>query len=163
MKKHAVGSSLTSRPSAAIACQRPMDSYLGLAGTTGEGNYAAAREGDKVLTAKTSAENVISLMDVLKRISLMDVLKRSLAAESPAVSRLRRLRRAEWQRHRKVLLPKDPTHGRWIRRCQNRGVTLPPGSAWGNPEACPSGIRHVGGAKLNQALASWPKLGRAAP
>jgi hydrogenase maturation factor len=79
-----VGSSLTSRPSAAIACQRPMDSYLGLAGTTGEGNYAAAREGDKVLTAKTSAENVISLMDVLKRISLMDVLKRSLAAESPA-------------------------------------------------------------------------------
>ena len=35
-----------------------------------------------------------------------------------------------------------------IRRCQNRGETLPPGSA----EACPSGIRHVGGAKLNQAL-----------
>jgi len=40
-----------------------------------------------------------------------------------------------------------------IRRCQNRGVTLPPGSARGNPEDCPSGIRHVGGAKLNQALA----------
>jgi len=39
-----------------------------------------------------------------------------------------------------------------FRRCQNRGVTLPPGSARGNPEACPSGIRHVGGAKLNQAL-----------
>jgi hypothetical protein len=39
-----------------------------------------------------------------------------------------------------------------IRRCQNRGVTLPPGSARENPEACPSGIRHVGGAKLNQAL-----------
>jgi hypothetical protein len=39
-----------------------------------------------------------------------------------------------------------------IRRCQNRGVTLPPGSARGNPEDCPSGIRHVGGAKLNQAL-----------
>jgi hypothetical protein len=39
-----------------------------------------------------------------------------------------------------------------IRRCQNRGVTLPPGSARGNAEACPSGIRHVGGAKLNQAL-----------
>ena len=39
-----------------------------------------------------------------------------------------------------------------IRRCQNRGVTLPPGTAWENPEACPSGIRHVGGAKLNQAL-----------
>src|ERR1700687_3534790 len=39
-----------------------------------------------------------------------------------------------------------------IRRCQNRGMTLPPGSARGNPEACPSGIRHVDGAKLNQAL-----------
>src|SRR6266567_2950013 len=39
-----------------------------------------------------------------------------------------------------------------IRRCQNRGVTLPPGSVRGEPEACPSGIRHVGGAKLNQAL-----------
>src|SRR5258707_1077934 len=24
-----------------------------------------------------------------------------------------------------------------IRRCQNRGLTLPPGSAWGNPEVCP--------------------------
>ena len=32
-----------------------------------------------------------------------------------------------------------------IRRCQNRGVTLPPGSVRENPEACPSGIRHVGG------------------
>ena len=39
-----------------------------------------------------------------------------------------------------------------IRRCRNRGLTLPPGSARENPEACPSGIRHVGGAKLNQAL-----------
>src|ERR1700756_43755 len=39
-----------------------------------------------------------------------------------------------------------------IRRCQNRGVTLPPGSVRENPEACPSGIRHKGGAKLNQAL-----------
>src|SRR5437588_3749628 len=39
-----------------------------------------------------------------------------------------------------------------IRRCQNRGMTLPPGSVRENPEACPSGIRHVGGAKLNQAL-----------
>ena len=39
-----------------------------------------------------------------------------------------------------------------IRRCQNRGVTRPPGSARGTPEACPSGIRHVGGAKLNLAL-----------
>src|SRR6516162_3314467 len=32
------------------------------------------------------------------------------------------------------------------------GVTLPPGSVRENPEACPSGIRHGGGAKLNQAL-----------
>ena len=39
-----------------------------------------------------------------------------------------------------------------IRRCRNRGVPLPPGLARENPEACPSGIRHVGGAKLNQAL-----------
>src|ERR1700732_134897 len=39
-----------------------------------------------------------------------------------------------------------------FRRCRNRGVTLPPGSARKNPEACPSGIRHVDGAKLNQAL-----------
>jgi hypothetical protein len=34
-----------------------------------------------------------------------------------------------------------------IRRCQNRRVTLPPGSPRENPEACPSGIRHVGGAR----------------
>src|SRR5262249_17591683 len=39
-----------------------------------------------------------------------------------------------------------------IRRCQNRGGTLPPGSARENPEACPSGIRDAGGEKLNQAL-----------
>src|ERR1700745_4162229 len=39
-----------------------------------------------------------------------------------------------------------------IRRCQNRGLTLPPGSARENPEVCPSGIRHVDGAKLNQVL-----------
>ena len=39
-----------------------------------------------------------------------------------------------------------------IRRCQNRGLTLPPGSIRGNPESRPSGIRHVDGAKLNQAL-----------
>src|SRR5258707_13189317 len=39
-----------------------------------------------------------------------------------------------------------------IRRCRHRGVTLPPGSARETPEACQSGIRHVGGAKLNQAL-----------
>ena len=32
------------------------------------------------------------------------------------------------------------------------GVPLPPGSVRENPEACPSGVRHVGGAKLNQAL-----------
>src|SRR5437660_2650325 len=39
-----------------------------------------------------------------------------------------------------------------IRRYQNRGVTLPPGSAWKVSRDGPSGIRHVGGAKLNQAL-----------
>src|ERR1700730_7650325 len=49
-----------------------------------------------------------------------------------------------------------------IRRCQNRGVTLPPGSARGNPEACPSGIRHVGGAKLNQARKKLTCSGHAA-
>src|SRR6516162_5938870 len=51
-----------------------------------------------------------------------------------------------------------------FRRCQNRGVTLPPGSVRENPEACPSGIRHVGGAKLNQALVwnvrTWPAMRR---
>src|SRR5438093_11237551 len=35
---------------------------------------------------------------------------------------------------------------RRIRRYQNRGLTLPPGSPRGNPEVCPSGIRHVDGA-----------------
>jgi hypothetical protein len=39
-----------------------------------------------------------------------------------------------------------------IRRCQNRGLAIPLGSVRGEPEACPSGIRHVGGATLNQAL-----------
>jgi hypothetical protein len=39
-----------------------------------------------------------------------------------------------------------------VRRCQNRGLTLPLGSARDNPETRPSGIRHVDGAKLNQAL-----------
>src|SRR5438876_8748793 len=39
-----------------------------------------------------------------------------------------------------------------IRRCQNRGGTLPPGSARGDPGACPGGIRAVGGGKLNQAV-----------
>jgi hypothetical protein len=39
-----------------------------------------------------------------------------------------------------------------IRRCQNRRLTLPLGSVRGNPEACPSGIRHVGGANLDQAF-----------
>src|SRR5262249_21766605 len=33
-----------------------------------------------------------------------------------------------------------------------RGLTLPPGSARGKPRYCPSGIRHIGGAKLNLAL-----------
>src|SRR5260221_14263874 len=49
-----------------------------------------------------------------------------------------------------------------IRRCQNRGLTLPPGSARENPEVCPCGIRHVDGAKLNQALVwnvrTWPAM-----
>src|SRR5258708_8463617 len=49
-----------------------------------------------------------------------------------------------------------------IRRCQNRGLTLPPGSARENPEVCPSGIRHVDGAKLSQALVwnvrTWPAM-----
>jgi hypothetical protein len=39
-----------------------------------------------------------------------------------------------------------------IRRCRNWGMTLPPGSVRGEPEARPSGIRHVGGATLNLAL-----------
>src|SRR5438132_12111985 len=39
-----------------------------------------------------------------------------------------------------------------IRRSRNRGGPLPPGPAREKPEACPSGIRHVDGAKLNQAL-----------
>src|SRR6476620_6144610 len=42
------------------------------------------------------------------------------------------------------------------------GLTLPPGSARENPEVCPSGIRHVGGAKLNLALVwnvrTWPAM-----
>ena len=39
-----------------------------------------------------------------------------------------------------------------IRRCRNRGVPLPPGSARENPEACPSGIRHVGGGSSTRLL-----------
>jgi len=39
-----------------------------------------------------------------------------------------------------------------IRRCQNRGLGLLLGSVRGFPEGCPSGIRHAGGAKLDQAL-----------
>ncbi len=39
-----------------------------------------------------------------------------------------------------------------IRCCQNRGLTLPLGQVRKNPEACPGGSRHVGGAKLNLAL-----------
>src|SRR5580693_6472681 len=39
-----------------------------------------------------------------------------------------------------------------IRRCQNRGRASLPGLVRGNPEVCPNGIRHGGGAKLNQAL-----------
>src|SRR5712691_13404081 len=51
-----------------------------------------------------------------------------------------------------------------IRRCQNRGVAIPLGSAWGMHRDCPSGIRHGGGAKLNQALVwnvrTWPAMPR---
>src|SRR6266478_197572 len=51
-----------------------------------------------------------------------------------------------------------------IRRCQNRGVAIPLGSAWGMHWDCPSGIRHGGGAKLNQALVwnvrTWPAMPR---
>jgi hypothetical protein len=39
-----------------------------------------------------------------------------------------------------------------IRRCQNRGLAILPGSVRGLPEGRPNGIRHVGGAKLDQAL-----------
>src|SRR5258706_1776927 len=39
-----------------------------------------------------------------------------------------------------------------IRRCQNRGLTLPPGSARENPEVCPSGIPRVATAKLKYGL-----------
>src|SRR5215468_4453475 len=51
-----------------------------------------------------------------------------------------------------------------IRRCQNRGVAIPPGSVREKPKACPSGIRHGGGAKLNLALVrdvrTWPAMPR---
>src|SRR5260370_4265202 len=61
--------------------------------------------------------------------------------------------------------------GKRMRRCQNRGLPLPSGSARENPEVCPSGIRHVDGAKLDQALVwnvrTWPAMlrekGQAAP
>ena len=39
-----------------------------------------------------------------------------------------------------------------IRRCQNRDLAIVPGSVRELPEGCLSGIRHVGGAKLDQAL-----------
>src|SRR3984893_8295238 len=51
-----------------------------------------------------------------------------------------------------------------IRRCQNRGVAIPPGSAWGMHRDSPRGIRHGGGAKLNRALVrnvrTWPAMPR---
>jgi len=62
-----------------------------------------------------------------------------------------RISRRVWLREASASEPSMNCRKRF-RRCQNRGVTLPPGSARENPEACPSGIRHVGGAKLNQAL-----------
>jgi hypothetical protein len=69
----------------------------------------------------------------------------SVAANVGTISRRARLREASASK------PPMKCRNR-IRRCQNRGLTLPPGSARGEPEACPSGIRHIGGAKLNQAL-----------
>ena len=60
----------------------------------------------------------------------------SVAVSVGRISRRVRLREAS--------ASEPPMCRKRIRRCQNRGVTLPPGSARGNPEACPSGIRHVG-------------------
>ena len=62
-----------------------------------------------------------------------------------------RISRRVWLREASASEPSMSCRKRF-RRCQNRGVTLPPGSVRESPEACPSGIRHVGGAKLNQAL-----------
>src|SRR5213076_1895980 len=56
-----------------------------------------------------------------------------------------------WSREASASEPLQKCRKR-IRRCQNRGVTLPPGSARGMPWYGPSGIRHVGGAKLDQAF-----------
>ena len=38
------------------------------------------------------------------------------------------------------------------RRCRNRGCVFSRDKLGGGPEACPSGIRHLGGAKPDQAL-----------
>ena len=62
----------------------------------------------------------------------------------------RRFRQA-WLREASASKPPMKCRNR-IRRCQNRGLAMPLGSARGEPGACPNGIRHVGGATLNQAL-----------
>jgi hypothetical protein len=69
----------------------------------------------------------------------------SVAANVGTISRRARLREASAS---KPLLKCRNE----IRRCRNRGLAMPSGSARGEPGACPSGIRHIGGAKLNQAL-----------
>lgn len=37
-------------------------------------------------------------------------------------------------------------------RRRNRGLISVPGQGWGKPVYCPTGVRHVGGVNLNQAL-----------
>ena len=37
-------------------------------------------------------------------------------------------------------------------RRRNRGLISTPGQGWGKPVYCPTGVRHVGGVNLNQAL-----------
>jgi len=39
-----------------------------------------------------------------------------------------------------------------FRRRRNRGLISTPGQGWGKPVYCPTGVRHVGGVTLNQAL-----------
>lgn len=39
-----------------------------------------------------------------------------------------------------------------FRRRRNRGLISAPGQGWGKPAYCPTGVRHVGGVTLIQAL-----------
>jgi len=39
-----------------------------------------------------------------------------------------------------------------FRRRRNRGLISVPGQGWGKPAYCPTGVRHVGGVTLIQAL-----------